>query len=208
MSDEVFTDMLEDEPEQNWHCRICGALHIGTHDLPLGELCEGCSDQPATAPSATPRTDAFSSLQRTHREWIGHSSILERELADATKQRDEWFSVATLKTRQLGDLREQRDALAGALREIASGAHGWVECVDRIAQDALAALEEHQTPPEQEDPIDTAARQLGKSRESVMLAFRFIERFKNSNDWNTDEARAFHRSLVEESASTTPPADA
>ena len=97
----------------------------------------------APVPSATPRTDAFSSLQRTHREWIEHSSAIERELAatirerdnalsdwrqadtdsiraihernEARAQRDEWLSVVALKTKQLGDASE---SFAVILREI------------------------------------------------------------------------------------------
>jgi hypothetical protein len=50
----------------DWRCRICGAPHIGTHDLPLGELCEGCSDQPAPVypDQPAPAPDVLDSIRR------------------------------------------------------------------------------------------------------------------------------------------------
>jgi hypothetical protein len=171
MSEDVFTDMLEDKPEQNWHCRICGAPHIGTHDLPLGELCEGCSDQPATTPSATPITDAAvtNSLGRADRlnadEWqvvfgklAGHMRTLERELADARRERDnalsDWRRADTDSIRAIherneareafsaqveawNEVREQRDHLTATLREIILADS--LDDARAIAREALAA---------------------------------------------------------------------
>jgi hypothetical protein len=37
-------------------------------------------------------------------------------------------------------LKRERDSLADALRKIASGAHGWQSCVDKIAPEALATI--------------------------------------------------------------------
>jgi len=86
--------------------------------------------------SDTPRTDKFASLQRTHREWIEHSSTIERELAAAIRerdnanertqrawdeiqdmqlQRDQWFSVVISKNKQLGTTRE---LISTTLREV------------------------------------------------------------------------------------------
>jgi hypothetical protein len=93
----------------------------------------------------TPRTNEFASLQRTHREWIDHSSTLERELADAIRERDnaisDWRQADTDSIRAI---HERNEARAEVERLDVSGIHSCgaecrrYACTLRRERDALA----------------------------------------------------------------------
>lgn len=112
-----------------------------------------CSTPSAERPTPITDVEECRDLWRKLRQ---HERIndLERQLAEANERlaqvhrdlghelRDPngtiWDECARLQ-RELAEAREQRDALLEALEKIASGAHNWKTCVDKIAPEAIAA---------------------------------------------------------------------
>lgn len=73
-------------------------------------------------------------------ELYGKCHNLERQPAEAREENTRLNKSLSNASAIYDAACEQRDRLAGAMEEIASGAHDWKTCVDKIAPEALAAM--------------------------------------------------------------------
>lgn len=155
MSDEGFA----------WECSKCGTvngIHRDSCDTCGNNIYKSQAAEQATPPAErpTPITDADERnypqpeyLQLIqfegctmgvidpdgYAELYDKSRDLERQLAEAREENARLNKALSNASAIYDAAREQRDRLADALEKIASGAHDWKTCVDKIAPEALAA---------------------------------------------------------------------